>query len=163
MLELVGLPKDSKALPPSATEAEMEMWDPEQGYCCMLANFCIDLSGNARSAWNKSAAKVFATGYLKKHKNCEHSREIIEKGWLRYMTGLKTKSRLQKKDTAGVREHKAMHQQKQRKMEVCLCCWSAIPLTVAISSILSSLNVPCSIKASEAKLLTLYNSLVSMV
>jgi len=99
----------------------MKAWDPEKGHCCTLANFRMDLRGNAWSAWNKSAAKVFATGYLKKHKNYQYSCEIIERGWLQYVTGLKSKSRLQKKDAAGVNEHKAMRRRKQRKMEVCLC------------------------------------------
>ena len=129
-LELVGLPKDSKDLPPSVTEAEMKAWDPEKGHCCTLSKFRIDLKGHARSVWNKSAAKVFATGYLKKHKHCQHSREIIEKGWLQYVTGLKSKSRLQTKGTAEVKEHKAMRRQNQRKAEVCSCHQSAILLTL---------------------------------
>ncbi|KAI6156910.1 hypothetical protein BKA82DRAFT_541770 [Pisolithus tinctorius] len=117
-LELVGLPTDAKSVLPSVTEAAINAWDPNHGHCCTLANFCIDLEGNLHSAWNKSAAKVFATGYPKKYKNCQYPRETIEKGWIRYVTGLKTKYRLQGKGTARVQEHKATHRRKQRKAEL---------------------------------------------
>ncbi|KAI6146475.1 hypothetical protein BKA82DRAFT_4160710 [Pisolithus tinctorius] len=101
-LELIGLPTDAKSVLPSVTEAAINAWDPNHGHCCTLANFCIDLEGNPHSAWNKSAVKVFATGYLKKYKNCQYPHETIEKG----------------KGTARVQEHKATHRRKQRKAEL---------------------------------------------
>ncbi|KAI6028278.1 hypothetical protein F5J12DRAFT_779994 [Pisolithus orientalis] len=111
-LELIGLPTDVKSVLSSATEAAIGAWDLNHGHCCMLANFCIDLEGNPHSAWNKSAVKVFATGYLKKYKNCQYPHETIEEGTARVR----------------VQEHKATHWHKQRKAEY----WSVSDCAVDI-------------------------------
>lgn len=47
-----------------ATAAEVRKFDPDEGECCTVKRFCIDISGTPASPWNESATRVFVKNFL---------------------------------------------------------------------------------------------------
>ena len=50
-----------------ATAQAVRGWRSEDGECCDVENFCLDLAGTPGTPWNKSARRVFIDDFLDVH------------------------------------------------------------------------------------------------
>ena len=119
----------TKDLPQPVNQKAINAWDPKRGPCCTVKNFRIDLEGYPRSEWNKSAARVFATEYLKRYPGGNHTKDSVVEAWLTRVTAIRTQYRQREEDESSVNARKVQHRRRQRKHEVCywqqvfLYCW----------------------------------------
>ncbi|KAI6095024.1 hypothetical protein EDD16DRAFT_1528847 [Pisolithus croceorrhizus] len=118
--ELLRL-EDHKELPQSVGQREIGAWDSKQGPCCTVEDFHIDLEGLPRSEWNKSAALVFATEYLRRHRGHQGENltlEYVSQVWLTHVLALRTRYKDKQRDDFDRKEHKARNRWRQRKHEL---------------------------------------------
>ncbi|KAL4061726.1 hypothetical protein J3A83DRAFT_4101178 [Scleroderma citrinum] len=106
-------------MPQPISQKEISAWDPNCGPCCTAENFRIDLEGYTRSGWNKSAAQVFATEYMKRHKGESYTLEFVVEAWLTRVAGMKAQYKRLQQDESALKKYKVLHRRRQRKGEVC--------------------------------------------
>ncbi|TFY77451.1 hypothetical protein EWM64_g6563 [Hericium alpestre] len=76
--------------------------------CCGLADFRVDIEGYPKSAWNKSAARVFAQGFLNQYPRIKKSPQKIEEAFLTHLAGLRKEYKLrQSEEEVAIRAAKA--------------------------------------------------------
>jgi hypothetical protein len=67
------------------TTEEIADFDPESGHCCSAEEFRVDLEDTPRSAWNTSAARVFAESFIAKYPRCPATEAEIEGIWSKHL------------------------------------------------------------------------------
>ncbi|KAH7908180.1 hypothetical protein BJ138DRAFT_1013312 [Hygrophoropsis aurantiaca] len=93
-------------------QEEIEAFHPDDGPCCTEDRFRVDLNGFPKSAWNVSAAGVFAQSFISAHPECKKKLPEVKKAWIGHLTGLRTKYKLEKES-----EKKAAQKAKNRRRE----------------------------------------------
>jgi len=89
---MVRLAGESLALPVVSAEEANEFeasWKNGGPHCCTAESFRIDLRGAPRSAWNRSAAQVFARSYVG-HYRIQANPEILKDIAARALTRIKS-------------------------------------------------------------------------
>ncbi|KAH7905256.1 hypothetical protein BJ138DRAFT_1231055 [Hygrophoropsis aurantiaca] len=80
------------------TPEEIRAFNPKNGRCCTAACFRVDLTGTPQSAWNLSAAQVFADSFCATHPGAQYSRETVCRTWIAYFDTLWLKYRKREAD-----------------------------------------------------------------
>lgn len=123
---LVHLVGRNNILTPTVTTAELqtfaELWANGQNYipCCTAEDFKIDLITGPRSAWNQSAARVFANHFLAFH-GIERTYDALQRVMDHFHTcikGLKAKRSKGSSSAWRQRAKTALENRKQRKRYV---------------------------------------------
>jgi hypothetical protein len=82
---LLGRESSADPLPTPPSTAEIEAYIHRKEGGPTSANFRLDLDGTNASPWNKMAARVFATGFIKSGWYTCKDKGIIRKGFLAHL------------------------------------------------------------------------------
>jgi hypothetical protein len=98
-------------------------WNLNQGLdCCTVANFRIDLTGPPKSAWNKSASRIFARSYCNFYRvpRDELQEALLDaaNGFLRRVKSLKSRQKTQNLDHSDQMQLAKIHRVRTRKATV---------------------------------------------
>ncbi|KAG1786345.1 uncharacterized protein HD556DRAFT_1240528 [Suillus plorans] len=95
------------------TPEEVAAYDPTQGPCCTAERFRMDIRGFPKSAWNISAAKIFACSFQEAHAQFrDKAQREVERAWTTHLAYLKN---VYQKQTSRARDIEAGKQRRRRK------------------------------------------------
>ena len=98
----------------------VKAYNPQIGPCCTAESFQLDVLGMPRSAWNMSAADVFAQDFVKSHPTVTCSVPTIKEMWIVHTERLKQTCRghLAAQEIANVKLQR--NRRRERKTRVSL-------------------------------------------
>ena len=98
--------------------AALRGYRPEDGPCCTVEDFQVDLVNGPRSLWNKSAANVFADDFLHAYPSLKVSTKKIREMWYKHLERLKAVYSRSAVSEAQKKADDAMHRRKSRRAGV---------------------------------------------
>lgn len=102
-----------------AIPEDVKAFTGENGHCCTIENFRVDLEGTPRSLWNASAAMVFAKAFVKLPDAPSRDVKLVAKAFSSHFVGLRLAYlKWKNAGTAQLIEQQKAHRRRQRKAYV---------------------------------------------
>jgi len=114
-LLLMGRDSQSSEFYDLPTPEQVASFNPARGPCCTADRFQVDIRGFPKSAWNISAARVFACSFLKAHPTYKNKKlSEVEKAWTTHVEYLRV---VYQKQTSRSQGDNDIDKQKHRRKE----------------------------------------------
>lgn len=99
-------------------DERVRSFNPHNGPCCTVGNFCVDLYGSPKSLWNISAAKVFADDFKLHHGDVCDDLKKIKAAFLTHLISLKRALLKRQLGEQAIENEQRKNRRNQRKRTV---------------------------------------------